>query len=25
MVPVFVRRALEKALERAGASGGNGH
>ena len=24
MVPVFVRRALEKALERAGASGGNG-
>ncbi|HEY8693248.1 MAG TPA: xanthine dehydrogenase family protein subunit M [Chloroflexota bacterium] len=25
MVPVFVRRALEKALERAGAAGGNGH
>jgi aerobic carbon-monoxide dehydrogenase medium subunit len=25
MVPVFVRRALEKALERAGVSGGNGH
>ena len=25
MVPVFVRRALEKALERAGGAGANGH